>query len=133
MRRSVPEVNDVELDDVDPSDGPEAAVIRARYGRALGDAFRESVRALPVEERTLLRLHYIDALDIEQIGRVMGVHRSTASRALSKTRESLLKETRRRVRERLRASASEVESVLRLAGDDLEISLHRALAATSSR
>lgn len=132
LRRGEKEHDELALDDVDPNDGPEAAMIRARYGRALAEAFRESVRALPPDERTLLRLHYLDGLEIEQIGRVLAVHRSTASRWLSKTREAVLKETRRRVREQLRASASEVESVLRLAGDDLEISLHRALGSSSA-
>lgn len=135
LRRSTGAVDDgsddeVSLAAVSASPDPEAAVVRARHGRELAEVFRESVRALPPDERTLLRLHYLDGLEIEAIGKILGVHRSTASRWLAKTRDGVLKDTRRRLRERLRASASEVESVLRLAHDDLEISLHRALAGS---
>jgi len=106
---------------------PELALVRARHGLELADAFRQTVEDLPDDDRTMLRMHYVDGVEIEDIGKVFGVHRTTASRWLSKTREKVLDGTRRRVRERLRGSESEVESVLRLAQSDLDISLGRVL------
>lgn len=113
------------------ADDPELALVRARYGHELAAAFKESVAELPEDDRTMLRMHYIDGLDIEAIGRVFAVHRSTASRWLAKTRAAVLAETRKRVRARLRVSSSEVESVLRLAQSDFDFSLHRAFGSRS--
>lgn len=110
------------------ADDPELALVRARHGRELAEAFRETVAALPDDDRTVLRMHYVDGLEIEDVGRVFGVHRTTASRWLQKTREKVLDGTRRRVRERLRGSESEVESVLRLAQSDFDVSLNRVLS-----
>jgi RNA polymerase sigma-70 factor (ECF subfamily) len=41
-----------------PPESPEDAAIRARYGEAFERAFREAFRALPPEERVILRLHF---------------------------------------------------------------------------
>jgi RNA polymerase sigma-70 factor (ECF subfamily) len=106
---------------------PELALVRARHGSELADAFRETLSGLPADDRTMLRMHYVDGVEIEDIGRVFGVHRTTASRWLAKTREKVLDGTRRAVRARLRGSESEVESVLRLAQSDLDVSLNRLL------
>ncbi|MBI2395193.1 MAG: sigma-70 family RNA polymerase sigma factor [Deltaproteobacteria bacterium] len=127
---------DVDLDDVAqqaPARDPELALVRARHGRDLADAFREAVAALPDDDRTMLRMHYVDGHELEDIGRVFGVHRTTASRWLAKTREKVLEGTRRRVRDLLHGSPSEVESVLRLAQSDLDISLNRVLGTPRSK
>ncbi|MGZ6084113.1 MAG: sigma-70 family RNA polymerase sigma factor [Polyangiales bacterium] len=114
------------LGDVAPSNDPELALARAHHGTVLSGAIREALAALPADDRLLLRMRYLDGLEMEEIGRVLGVHRSSASRALSKARELVLKETRRRVSAVVRGSPSEIESVLRLAQSDLDVSLQRA-------
>lgn len=122
---------DVSLDELAPNDRasePELALARAHHGKLLADALREAVAALSPDDRMLLKMCYLDGLEIEEIGKILGVHRSTASRALARTRKQVLDDTRRRVRERMRGSASEVESVLRLAQADLDISLNRAFS-----
>jgi RNA polymerase sigma-70 factor (ECF subfamily) len=129
LRRELRPGADVEEDeplDLAPANDPELALARAHHGSVLSGALRDAVASLSADDRMLLRMRYLDGLEMEEIGKVLGVHRSSASRALSKARELVLKETRRRVREVVRGTPSEIESVLRLAQSDLDVSLQRA-------
>ena len=60
---------------------------------------------------------------MEHIARMLNVHRSTVSRRLTQICSVVSSATRKRIRETLRASTTEVESLLRLANADLELSL----------
>ena len=55
------------------------------------------------------------------------VHPTTVSRWLAVAREHVLAETRRRLRERLGISASEIESLMRILPSQLGLSLERLL------
>ncbi len=103
---------------------PEHALARARHGADLRKLFADVVAALPPEDRTILRLHYVDALEMDEIGQIFGVHRSTISRRIAKIREHVATTMRKRIRESSRASTSDIESILRLMQTDLGMSIH---------
>jgi RNA polymerase sigma-70 factor (ECF subfamily) len=108
---------------------PEVLHLRRRYGPAFELAFADAVQALDASQRTLLRYHYLDRLNIDQIGALEGVHRVSAARRLTRVRDALVAETRRLLAERLELSPTELRSVLRLLESDVDVSVKRLLAS----
>jgi RNA polymerase sigma-70 factor, ECF subfamily len=112
---------------------PELSHLKSVYGAEFERAFYDAIAELTSEERNLLRFHYLDRLNIDQIGLACGVHRASAARRLARVRQSLVEATRRLVAERLRLAEGELVSVLRLLESELDVSLRRALEDASAR
>jgi RNA polymerase sigma-70 factor (ECF subfamily) len=103
---------------------PERLLLDARWGAVLREALSGALRALPPRERALLRLHYVEGLALDQVGRTYGVHKSTVSRWLAAAREALLTAARDAVRARVGgADAREVQSLCEDLCSHLELSL----------
>jgi len=111
---------------------PELSHLRRRFAPEFGEAFASAVRALQSAERNLLRYHYIDGLNIDEIGAIYRVHRVTAARRLTRAREALILTTRRLLAERLRATPSELRSVMRALDGAVDPTLGGALRKTNS-
>jgi RNA polymerase sigma-70 factor (ECF subfamily) len=104
-------------------ESPELAYFKRTYRREVELAVREAVQALSDHERTLIKLHVLDRVTIQQIGRIYRVHRATAGRWLEDARARLWKATRALLLERLNVQPAELDSILRLVSSRLEISL----------
>jgi RNA polymerase sigma-70 factor len=115
-----------------PAIDPELAIIQRRYGDAFRAALRDALEGLEAEERTLLRLYYLDGLHLEKLAGVFHVSRATVARRLESVRERILDETQRLLRERLHATPAELASLLRVVRDDLGVSLSRILRGGST-
>jgi RNA polymerase sigma-70 factor (ECF subfamily) len=102
---------------------PELDLVRRRYGQEFQTALRDALAALGPEERTLLRLHYLDGLNIDRIAVIFQVSRATVGRRMLALRERLVADTERLLRERLGTTAGELESILRVIRSDLAMSL----------
>lgn len=109
---------------------PELGYIKELYRGDFEACFEAGVAALSKRERTLLKLHYVDRLSFPQIGALYGATRSTAHRWFVSIRERLLRDTERRLHERLDASAQEIESLENLLKSELGVTLSRLLGAT---
>lgn len=103
------------------TDDPAIEALRARYSDAFRVAFIDALRALPVDERNALRLNVVDGLNIEQIGRLFGVHRATVARWIAHAREAIADDTRRLLKERLGLQDGEVESLVRLCRSRIDV------------
>ncbi|MBI5481701.1 MAG: transcriptional regulator, partial [Deltaproteobacteria bacterium] len=110
-----------------PAPDPEVDYLKTRYGEEFRAAFRATLGALSQDERNLLKLHYLDGLNIDEIGVAYRVHRATVARWLAQARERILGETRRRLAERLDAGSKDVDSVLALVRSQLDISIYNVL------
>jgi RNA polymerase sigma-70 factor (ECF subfamily) len=93
---------------------PELAAIRRRHGASFRSALRDAAAELSPEERGVLRLHYLDGLNLERIGSLFRISRATAGRRILSARNHLLGRTRQIVGERLRATPSDIDSLLRI-------------------
>jgi RNA polymerase sigma-70 factor (ECF subfamily) len=111
---------------------PELAYLRARYEAVFEDALKQALTALTPQQRTLLRLYYVDGVGVEKLGTMNGVHGSTISRWIARARGTLLRETRRLVGATLAVSDSEYESLLRAVRSGLHLSLARFLPEPGS-
>ncbi len=102
---------------------PELAVIQRRYGETYRVALRDALQTLDAEDRSLLRLHYLDGLNIGKIALVFHVSRATIGRRVIEVREKIVTEAWRLLRERIHATPEELESILRVVRSDLDLSL----------
>jgi len=128
VRRPRPEVPlESALLDMPAGGDAELDYLRKRYGTEFKEAFAEAFAKLSAEERTLLELTVLEGVSLDRIGAMHRVNKSTVSRWLSKARETLLTETRRVMKERLRCSDKELESLLGLVRSQLDVSLERLL------
>jgi RNA polymerase sigma-70 factor (ECF subfamily) len=107
---------------------PELMAVRRRYGPAFNAAIREGFAALSAEERNVLRLYFVDGLNIERIGVALGLSRATVGRRMIAARTRVLDTTLRVLGERLGATTTEVESILGVVRSTLELSLGGLIA-----
>jgi RNA polymerase sigma-70 factor, ECF subfamily len=115
---------DLKSDEVDP----ELAWLKEKYGEAVSDAFKDALASIDPDARTMLRMHYVDGLTIEQVGQVFRVSRATAARMLLKAREALVTQVRERLHADLGVNSMEAHSLLELVRSRIDLSLRRHLS-----
>jgi RNA polymerase sigma-70 factor (ECF subfamily) len=91
---------------------PETEYLKSQHRAEFEQAFRLALTTLSIEQRQLLRFHYVDGLTLAQIGRLRQVHESTISRRLLAARDQLLAETRRALSAELRLEQAEIDSLM---------------------
>ncbi len=107
---------------------PELAYLKRTYRAAFVTCFEEAFAALTNRERTLLRLHLVSRLRLEQMAPMFQVNISTISRWLAGARDSLLTQTREGLSRRLHLAPGEFDSLARLLRSQIDVSLVRLLA-----
>ena len=101
-----------QLDDTAPN--PELATLKATYGALVREAVLDAWRALPSHDRFVLSLELHGRMSIQRIAALYNIHKVSAARKLSKSRDVLLDGVRSRLRDRMGTSLETVDSVLRL-------------------
>ena len=80
---------DVEPDDLASDESsPELDYVKERYAPQFKAAFQDALRALDSEQRNVLRLHVVEGLNIDEIGALFRVHRSTVARWIAGARQA---------------------------------------------
>jgi RNA polymerase sigma-70 factor (ECF subfamily) len=108
-------------------DDPELDHIKQLYQHEFNDAVAQAVRALPPRDRTVLRLHTLERLNIEKIGTIYGVHRATVAAWIAAARRAILDDTRRRLGEQLQLEGSDLDSLIGLVRSRLDLRLSQLL------
>lgn len=128
-RTRVPIGDDVLFEALTPLEGedPEAIYLKQHYRDQMRQAFLKAVARLERRERIALRMNVLDGLSIDEIGAAVRVSRATAARLLTRARTTLIEGTRSALASELGLTASEVDSVIRLVGSSLDLSLETAL------
>ena len=111
------------LEAIDVSGDPELRYLKDRYAAEFQDALRAGIHALSSERRNVLRLNFVDGLNIDQIGALLHIHRGTVARWIAAARVAIVREGQRLLRERLGISPGEFESLARLLQSQLDVSL----------
>jgi len=111
-----------------PGGDPELQIIKDRYRADFEAALREAMAGLPVRDRTLLRLRYVERLTHAQLARLHDAHRQTVARWLETAHQTLLDGIRLRLRERLQLSPHECDSLLRLLTSRIDLTIETLLA-----
>jgi RNA polymerase sigma-70 factor (ECF subfamily) len=105
----------------------EIAYLKQRYRVEFAEAFHAALATLEPRDRNVLRQHYVDGLTMEEIGVVYRVHRITVVRWVERARDTVAKETKRKLAGKLRLGKGELESILRLVRSELDLSLRKHL------
>lgn len=112
-----------------PQDDPELDYIQRVYKSEFKDALQDGFAQLTPRERNLLRHQVLHGLNIDQVGALYRVHRTTAFRWIEKARKALLRETRKALMNRLRVGSGEFLSIMRVVQGDLDVSVRRLLVS----
>jgi RNA polymerase sigma-70 factor (ECF subfamily) len=108
---------------------PELGLLQAQHRDAFSRAFEHALSSLSVEQRNALRLHYLDGLTLEQVGRLLGMSKASVSRWLKDARTAILDEARRDLKSSLGVDSAEVDSLLDKLQSQWDVSVSRLLRA----
>lgn len=111
-----------------PELSPESDLDQQRAKAHLRAAFAGAAGQLSARERNILFYSLCEGLSIDVLGRMYGVHRSTAARWVQDARDRLVKGTREELARRLGLSDHGVDSFMNGAMSRLELSVARFLA-----
>lgn len=112
-----------------PNEDPELDYIRRVYKTEFKEALRDAFANLTPRERNLLRHQVIHGLNIDQVGAIYSVHRTTAFRWIEKARKALLHATKDALMKRLKVGQSQFLSIMRVVQSDLDLSMRRLLVS----
>jgi RNA polymerase sigma-70 factor, ECF subfamily len=114
------------------SGDPELVMARAEHGEAFRESFEAAVQSLSSEDRTLLRLCYVDGLSSESSAKMYGTSSATVRRKIAAARLAVLGTTKRLLRSRLGVSPGEVDRIVGELQSGIDLSLSRILRRTAS-
>lgn len=108
----------------------ELAFLKQRYAPEFSAALAAAFATLTDAERTLLELHIVGRVGIDELGALYKVGRSTAARRIAAARTKLVDATRSRLRHKLRLTDSEYDSLAVLVRSQLDVSVVKLLRRT---
>lgn len=120
-RAATPVEDDALFDAVVPAGDPVLSAVKHDAATAFRAAFLATLGELERRERTVLRLHVLDGLTIDEIAPMYDVHRATVARWIGAAKQTVLDRTRRRLMHDLRLDAGEVDSLIRLVHSRIEL------------
>jgi len=127
QEKRLPRTGDLPLELAAADEGPEMQLLRRQHQEAFKAAMEQALSRLTPRQQNLLRYLYLDGLTTEEIGALYHVHRSTASRWLSAAREEVLAQARQGLMQQLDLDRAQCDSLMRVLGSDVELTLSRVL------
>jgi RNA polymerase sigma-70 factor (ECF subfamily) len=127
--REPSEETDLALMEAIPAPQPNAefALILSRYLPEFRQAYQESLIELPSDQKLLLQMRFMKRLSTTQLGELFDVDQSTISRRLKSVQDDIYEAIKRRLKERLRLSSHEFESLFSAIRSQLDASISRIL------
>jgi RNA polymerase sigma-70 factor (ECF subfamily) len=110
---------------------PEIGYLKSKYLADFHSAFDEALAVLPRDERLLLRLAYVERVEMAALAKANRWHLATAYRRVAAARDRLFAETCRILRERLQLHPAELQSLIVLVRSQLQASIFSKLRETS--
>lgn len=107
--------------------GSDQSALKRWYLDDFHAALEAGFRRLSVRERTLLRLHFLDHLNIERMGGIYGVNRATVARWLVAVRRRLFEEVKAELGAKHGLDTADVKSLYRLMQRDVHVTVSRIL------
>lgn len=106
---------------------PELHHLKTLYRAEFREALEAALGALPERARAVLRLCHVDGVTMVQLGRLYGVHETTAARWVQRAAADVAEDARSRLMARLSMSPSTLDSVARMVLSNLDLSISRLL------
>lgn len=105
-------------------DDAEVQLLKRKYAKEFKDAFATVLATIPQDQRNVLRLHYLDGLTIEEVGKAYKVSRATAARWIADAKAKIVEEVEVALRKRVGKGAN-ADSLLALVRSQLDLSLRK--------
>ncbi|MEO8702889.1 MAG: sigma factor-like helix-turn-helix DNA-binding protein [Kofleriaceae bacterium] len=118
---AMPVDDDALFDALAPPGDPQLSAIKHDAAVVFKTAFVVALGELARRDRTILRLHVLDGLTIDDIAPMFGVHRATIARWIAAAKQIVFDATRKRLMADLRIDAGEVDSLIRLVQSRIEL------------
>lgn len=106
---------------------PELELLRRKYSAQFRESFQRALSSLDARDRAILGYVVVEKLGIDKLAELYDVHRATAARWVQRARETLITSVRADLEKTLRVAPTELESILRIVGEDVDISVRRLL------
>lgn len=106
----------------------ERVMAKARVAGQFQRALDYAISGLDAKRHTLLRLHFVDGLSLDEMGAFFRVHRATVARWLVAARRDVYDTVRTRLGLELAPNSSEFRDLVNVAMSEVHISLARPLA-----
>ncbi len=113
------------------SNDPELSVASLQSHAEIKRAFCAACEELTSRERRMLKHAFVEAMPIDDVGALYGVHRATAARWIKRAQEKLASAFGQTLRRELALTPADYASFLRAVGDSLEVSVERYLDGAS--
>jgi RNA polymerase sigma-70 factor (ECF subfamily) len=126
MRRAGRELGDHDLLELASISDPRSELLSRETRDIFKTLVEAAIAALSSRHKTLLRLHIVDGVALDEIAAYYGVHRVTVSRWLAAARATLVERARELARTRFGMSDTEFE--IAYTGSRLGLSLERLLS-----
>lgn len=101
----------------------EISILKTWQRSQIERIIERSIRSLSVENRRLLRFHFVDLLSIDKLALLHGVHRATIARRIVRAMGELRDKVQRALMDELDLDVHEYESLLRFVRSQIELSL----------
>lgn len=101
----------------------ERSVVRRRYRKEMGEIFREAAALMTRDERTLLRLHYLDGVTLDELATLYRTSRSTVHRRVEAARAAVMSQISALTAARLGIAPDDRASLIRVFQSDLRETL----------
>jgi RNA polymerase sigma-70 factor (ECF subfamily) len=108
----------------------ELEFIRSRYRAPFKVAFQAALAALSPEQRSMLRLCFVEGLSHREIARLHEVHQTTITRRISGAQTALHAALRGHLQRELKVGPRELDSLVRAVRSGLEMSLGTLLRSS---
>jgi RNA polymerase sigma-70 factor (ECF subfamily) len=112
---------------------PEIAAIKEHYRETVQQAVEMAIAQLDAREKAIYRMHFVDGLTLQRIGKAYGVHHTTVLRWLEAARERVFKQAKVRLRAELKIGSDEFESLVQLLISRLDVDISQALSSRKGR
>lgn len=118
---AMPVEDDALFDALAPPTDPALSAVKKDAAAAFKRAFVAALADLDRKDRTLLKLHLLDGLSIDELAPMHAVHRATVARWIAAAKDTVLSTTRRTLMKDLALDAQEVDSLIALVQSRIEL------------
>jgi RNA polymerase sigma-70 factor (ECF subfamily) len=112
---------------VSPDGDPELEYLKHAYQPQFKAAFDDSLRALTSEQRSLLRLHFVDGLSFDEMSSVLGTSKSTVGRRVAAARDQIFDSVKASLQARLGVSTESLHSLIDAIRSRIDLSIQTHL------
>ena len=111
-----------------PAGDVELEYLKQRHREEIVASIRQACAGLSDRDRTVMRMHFVDGLNIQEIAQIYASHRATVARWIAAARDAIAERTHALLIDRLDVSETELGRLNRLVRSQLDVSLSQLFA-----